>query len=499
MVIFHFPDTNAFIRPNEDIQVTSLCIVEKAAPDSGESQVAKSRTKKDQRSKVKKRQIQPSLICGVSLRHPKTQSNCDDSVRSEIQTDVQLMNKVNESVSGETSPQIITDSDCDTLAHQTLPTDEDILNSATNFIPYLLVVAVKEDLKRISKQPSTDSLKPSTSSGNMVPTLGSMSMNQPDWSMLDMYDSDQDVQIVKVTPGPTSLSTSSPTESSKQDDMAESSGSGKVSIPDSAITRLSCQKSGNVLQCVEFPSALQSEHLEVKSVCTTLDKQHLVVVVAPKSTCSSQLSLTSVKSSQCAESGSDSSDASIAVISSTSTAQTDSSKKSSGFSEMSETSSSDVNTNTNSSTSSLNTVSNCGCILIYKFTYDLESMYAFIEEKPVLMRHVEPSEAGISCMLVLPGEVCEQVDEEIVQCEEEIFVSTPSVDSVQAGKQSGLFGQLAVIFSSGKMSILNICDLSVLASIQPPAGDKFIDVTFCSGNSFIYVSLKFMFSLLLLR
>ncbi|XP_053375851.1 baculoviral IAP repeat-containing protein 6-like isoform X2 [Mercenaria mercenaria] len=470
-------DTKAFLRPNEDIQVTSLCVVEKPETESGESQVTKAVSKKDQKTKVKKRLLQPSVICGVSLRRPKNQSNCDD-----VQTDVQLMNKVNESVSGETSPQIITDADCDNVAHQTVPTDEDILNSATNFIPYLLVLAVREDIKRISKQPSTDSLKPSTSSGNMVPTLGSMSMNQPDWSLLDMYDSDQDCQIVKVTPGPTSLSTSSPTESSKQDAMAESSGSGKVSIPESAIKRLSNQKTGSVLQCVELPSDLQSEHLEVKSICPTLDKQHLVVVVSPRSTCSSQSSLTSVKFQECSESVSDSSSPCLQVITSTSESQSDYSKESSGFSETSETSGSVDNINTNTSAEEADVISNCGCILIYKFSYDVETLYATIEEKPVVIRHTELSEGGISRVFVLPGEICEQVEEEdIVQCDDEIFVSAPSTESAQGGKTSGLFGQLAVIFSSGKMNILSTCDLTLLASIQPPAGDKFIDVTFCSG------------------
>ena len=391
------------------------------------------------------------------------------------------MNKVNESVSGETSPQIITDADCDTVSPQTVPTDDDFLNSATNFIPYLLIVTVKEDVKRISKQPSTDSLKPSTSSGNMVPTLGSMSMNQPDWSLLDMYDSDQDCQIVKVTPGPTSLSTSSPTESSKQDDMAESSGSGKVSLPESAIKRLSSQKSGTVLQCVELPSELQSENLEVKSICPTLDKQHIIVVVSSRTTCSSQSSLTSVKCEEYSETVSDYTDPSC-TASSTSETECLYSKKSSGYSETSEISGSDDNMNTNTSSEKSGTMSNYGCILIYKFSYDVETMYATVDEKPVIVRHTDMLEGGISRLFVLPGEVCDQVEEDdIVQCDDEIFVSAPSTDSPQGGKLSGLYGQLAVIFSSGKMNILSTCDLNVLASIQPPGGDRFIDVTFCSG------------------
>lgn len=486
-------DNKAFLRPNEDVQVTSLCIVEKPEAEGCENLVAKFASKKDQRVKVKKRPIQPSVICGVSLRCPKNQSNCDDddddTVSANVQTDVQLMNKVNESVSGETSPQIITDTDCDTLS-QTVPTDDDILNSSTNFIPYLLVVSVKEDLKRISKQPSTDSLKPSTSSGNMVPTLGSMSMNHPDWSLLDMYDSDPDVQIIKVTPGPTSLSTSSPTENSKQEEMAESCGSGKVSIPESAIKRLSSQRSGNVLQCLELPIDLQCDHLEVKSICPTLDKQHIVVVVSPRSVCSSQ-SLTSFKLSDCTESKSESTDPSIAsiAISSTSDSQTNSSKNS-GFSEMSGYSVSEDNMNTNTSAIETSDVAlpNQGCILIYSFSYDCDSMYASIEEKPVITRQVEAGEGGVTSVFVLPGEVCDQSNEEdLVQCDDEIFVTAPSLDSIHNSKPSGLYGQLAVIYTSGKMSILNVCDLALLATIYPPASDRFIDVTFCSGKLHYFI------------
>lgn len=476
-------DHKSFPRPNNDIEVTSLCIVEKMEHEgSSESHSVKSVSKKDRASKVKRRPIQPSVICGASLRRPKNQSNCDDvTVGSDIQTDVQLMNKVNESVSGETSPHIITDNECETMT-EPVQTEDDVLNTSTNFIPYLLVMSVKEDVKRISKQPSTDSLKPSTSTGNMIGTLDSMT-NPAEWSLGDLYDSDQDVQIVKVTAGPTSLSTSSPTESSQQDGMEESGSSSncqKISIPERAIKRLSSQKSGTVLQCIEFPSSLQSEHLEVSYISPTLDKQHLVVALSPRSKCSAQSSVCSIKTS---ETSTVSSDPSIAVISSTSESLTDSSKKSSGFSEMSDISSSNDNLNTNFSDINTGSDSILGSILIYKFSYDNDSSYATIDEKPLTVRNMDMSDGAVARLFVLPGEVCEQVEEEeMVQCDDEIFVSAPTLDTDIGSKPPGQCGQLAVIHTSGKMTILNVSDLSVLASIQPPNGDKFIDVTFCSGK-----------------
>ncbi|KAL4237916.1 Baculoviral IAP repeat-containing protein 6 [Mactra antiquata] len=472
-------NSKPFQRPNNDIEVTSLCIVEKNENDGNiESCTAKS-SKKDRSSKVKRRPIQPSVICGASLRRPKYQSNSDDiTISSNVQTDVQLMNKVNESVSGETSPQIITDAELEAKTESVLTEHEDdVLSTSTNFVPYLLVLSVKEDIKKISKQPSTDSLKPSTSTGNMIGTLDSMT-NPAEWSIGDLYDSDPDVQIVKVTPAPTSLSTSSPTESSQHDGLDESTSSGncqKISIPERAIKRLSALKSGTVLQCVEFPSYLQSEHLEVSSISPTLDKLHLVVVLSPRTKCSVDVANSSTAPS---ETSASTSDPSIVVIDTNSESQTDSSKLSSGFSEMSDASCSNENMNTNSLDKNSDSSCTLGAILIYKFNYDNDSSYATIEEKPLVVCNMDELDGAIDKVFVLPGEVCEEIeDDEILHCEDEIFVSTPAFDVRSAGQ----CGQLAVIHTSGKVTILNISDLTQLASIQPPNGDKFIDVTFCSG------------------
>ncbi|WAR19278.1 BIRC6-like protein [Mya arenaria] len=370
-------ESGAFTRPNEDVEVTSMCIVEKPEPDILDNQPARRGSgKKHGQARVKKRPIQPSLICGVSLRCPKFNSNCDDRT-ADVQSDVLLMNKVNESKSGETSPQIITDNE---LAHS--ESDSDILASQTNFLPFLLVVAVREETTRkISKQPSMDSLKPSTSSSNMIPNLTSMSMNQPDWTMLDMYDMDPDVQIVKVVPGPKgALSTSSPTEGISKVEEMDTNSSPSVNFPESAIKRFSGPQAGNVLQCVAMPVDLQQENLQV--------------------------------------------------------------------------------------------------------SYDCDTHYATLEETPVVVRHVDACDLGIKTVYVLPAEVCERTeDEEVIMCEDEIYVPAPSVTSLQSGCGWGsdLFGQLAVIYKSGRMSILNVPDLSLLANIELTGEEKFVDVTFCSG------------------
>ncbi|XP_052766452.1 baculoviral IAP repeat-containing protein 6-like isoform X2 [Mya arenaria] len=475
-------ESGAFTRPNEDVEVTSMCIVEKPEPDILDNQPARRGSgKKHGQARVKKRPIQPSLICGVSLRCPKFNSNCDDRT-ADVQSDVLLMNKVNESKSGETSPQIITDNE---LAHS--ESDSDILASQTNFLPFLLVVAVREETTRkISKQPSMDSLKPSTSSSNMIPNLTSMSMNQPDWTMLDMYDMDPDVQIVKVVPGPKgALSTSSPTEGISKVEEMDTNSSPSVNFPESAIKRFSGPQAGNVLQCVAMPVDLQQENLQVSSICASLDRQHLIVVLTPRKQCSSlrpaMASSWSCEQTQSSEISS--SDPSLPAIDSQSEI-TESSKSASGdILEFSDSQEENFNTNTCSVTKS-DSGSSHGCILIYRFSYDCDTHYATLEETPVVVRHVDACDLGIKTVYVLPAEVCERTeDEEVIMCEDEIYVPAPSVTSLQSGCGWGsdLFGQLAVIYKSGRMSILNVPDLSLLANIELTGEEKFVDVTFCSG------------------
>ena len=484
------PVSEEFTRPNEDVEVTAMCVVEKSEQDSSSSQSARSEAgKRDSRSKVKRRPIQPSVICGVSLRCPRLQSNCDES-KKDLQSDVQLMNKVNESISGEVSPHIITDAEIPNI-----PSESDLLNSRTNFLPYLLVVAVKEDVNRVSKQPSMDSLKPSMSSSNIIPNLASMSMSQPDWGLgLVDYHMDSDVHEETITKVPHAhkggLSASSPTEgSSKLEELAgESGSSSSVAFPDSAIKRFSGPRAGSVLQCVAMPSNLQFENLEVSSICPTLDKQHLIVVLTPKKVCSVLLkpsAASSDTSEQSSEKSSEllsemsSNDPSVLLTDSNSGSQESKSGGGVESSDFSDSAEDNKNTNT-SCVGQLDAPSQSGCILIYRFNYDCDTHYASLDETPVVIHHVESSDLGVRTVCVLPADICEQVEEEeIMSCEDEIFIPAPSATCSLQSQE--LYGQLAVIYESGRMAILNIADLSVLASIGLSGGEQFVDVTYCSG------------------
>jgi len=481
---FFISDQALFSRPNEDVIVTSMCIVEKCETDTNESNSGKSDSfKKDNLSKAKKQTIQPSVICGVSLRCPKDRNNSDDE-----QTDVQIMNQVNKSVSGELSPQIIPDSKLLQYVHS----DSDILESSTSFIPYLLVVCVKEDVKKISKQPSMDSLKPSTSSNNIVPNLTSMSMEQPDWPLLDqMYDLDHDVHMVKVPARLSALSTSSPTEGmSKSEDESCQSGSGN----NGAIKRLSSHKAGSILQCIEMPSNLRSEDLQVSSITPTLDKQHFIVVLSPGDLCTSETytrsdsSLMDTDSSQVTQ---DSTEQSIEVLNSDTTSSEDNWKKLDKKTSDSE--NSEVNLNTNTTPAETLDSATCkqsyGCMLVYKYSYDCDSHLACIDETPVCIRYIDKSEQGVRSVFLLPAEISDQIEEEEgLQCVEDMYYPGPSLASSLPGDRNpGLYGQIAVIYCNGKLDILNTCDLSVLATVKLPKEEKFIDVTYCTGKHLLTV------------
>ena len=501
-------------RPSEDVIVSSMCIVEK---EEAETPTPSSHKQKDSASsKAVKSPVQPSLICGVSLRRTKFPLNCEDKGGgNDLRTEeVQIMNKVNEVVSGESSPQIITNTEESFEAGSGSATD---YIESTLFTPYILVVAGREDIKKLSKTVSTDSLKPSASTSN-VPSLGTL--NQ-DWSLLDhmyMYDSDPDCQIVKVTPPPGTLSASSPTEgtsTSKQENKQENSEEGNQpgnSSSESAIKVSSnCPKSGAVLQCVELPEVLQSENLQVKCIAPTLDRQHIVVVVGAEG--SEKLSKSVIEKSE-TDQGSVSSDTDTGSFNPLAHSTSNNSDKSSTEQSdvenqvesmditKSETESSETSTSLGSEVGNCNcnkssdniqeTDSNVKdrdsstpcreCILIYRINYSKDHNYAVIEETPIVTKYLEEPDCVIDSVVILSKELNEHVEEdEIISCDDEISVPTPSQASLVNGRVKGVYGQMAVIFGSGTVAVLSCSDLSVLAEIKPQHGDRFTGVTYCSG------------------
>lgn len=513
-------------RPSEDVIVSSLCVVENDEIES----VPVPKQKDKNKSKIVKPPIQPSIICGVSLRRTKFPLNCEDEgggndVRTE---EVQLMNKVNEVVSGDKAPQIITNSS--DRVHDGPSITTDYLDS-TVFTPYILVVSGQEGAKTMWKQVSMDSLKRSTSAGNVPsllskqvsidslkqsestdhePTLCTLSLNQQ-WSFcryMDMYDSDPDCQIVNVTPAPGTLSANSPTEgtsTSKQDTKQENieeekqpSSSGEESAIKVPHT---FPKPGAVLQCMELPQDLQSEYLYVKSIAPTLDRQHIVVVVGART---SEKSSQSVIKSPVTDQGSSLSDAETGSFNPLAHSTSNSDKSSTEQSDIenqvenmdvtkSETEISETSTSSGSHDCNCNKSSDdlkeqdssrlCKeCILIYRINFSKVHNYAVIEETPVVTKYLEEADGIIDSVVILSKELSEHVEEEeFISCDEGISVPTPSQASIVNERVTGIYGQMAVIFSSGCIAVFNCSDLSLLADIKPQMGDRFTGVTYCSG------------------
>ena len=490
---------SSWTRPSEDVVVSSMCVLEKEELESDTPQ----KTKDKASSKTVKRPIQPSLICGVSLRRTKFPLNHEDEGGgNDIRTEeVQLMNKVNEVVSGETSPQIITNSG-DNVQDESCA-EIDYIES-TMFTPYILVIACREDIKKMSKQVSMDSLKPSASTGN-IPALGTMSMNQ-EWTLLDhmyMYDSDPDCQIVKVTPAPGSLSASSPTEGTKQETKQENLEEGGQQANPSVESAINVvpvlPKAGAVLQCVPLPQNLQSENLHIKSISPTLDRQHIVVLVTTKfseKSCKSVIQNSEVDLKSLSSDTDSNFDPLAHSTSKSSTEQSngenpvesmDITKSDSESNENSASlSSGSDNCNCNKSNTNLSEPADTalcrGCVLIYKINYPNDHNYAVIEETPIVTKYFNQLEDSIETVVILSRELSEHVEEEeLINCDEEISVPTPSQSSLVNGKVVGVYGQMAVIFASGKIAVFSCSDLSVLAEIKPSPGDRFTGVTYCSG------------------
>ncbi|KAK3094209.1 hypothetical protein FSP39_025467 [Pinctada imbricata] len=469
-------------RPCEDIKVKSLCIVKKPSSEKIIKEVTGSTSKSKNKSRTK---LQPTLICGASIRRTRLSVSNKDVQASKVDTkteEVQLLNKVNKVVSEEIHPRIISSDEESSDSEMDINPDD--LLSSTCFIPHLIVTAVRDSHRR-HKHKEKEMKKPLTSSTSVsnlsaVPTLGSISMNH-DWGILDpLFDSDQDpdCQIVGITPGTGSLSVESPvttkvksvidsqTECSTSQTQVESSRSSPQSgegggTSSSKSTKV---KAGCVLQCVELPKELQSDCLEISVITPTLDKQHLVVIVSPVQ------SLTSVSSKP------------VSVIS-----ESDSLSVISG--------NCDESVDLPSNVTSVTTLSSAqsepgqeesmshpgGCILVYKYRFKEE--YAEIDETPVAWKYIDNVSESVTSVLVLPQDFSDYQD---VEEEASIGLSGSEASSLLNGEKSfpvpDVHGQIVVTLSNGKLRLLNLNDLQMLVEITPPDdSDKFVSATYCTG------------------
>lgn len=409
------------------------------------------KAKKKSRSKP-----HPTLFCGVSLRQTKLNIPIEQNNVEHETEEVELMNKVNEVVSSDT-PQIISSGE-QTFASEEELVDSELLQS-TVFIPYLLVLALREDQRKGSKHKEREQKRVLPSSAslnnlNAVPNLGSISMMNHDFSLIDpMFDSDPDPaeMLIGVTPGPVSLTSES------------STSGGSSSVIDARVPTVSKPssskhaKTGSVLQCVELPIRLQSDRFKISAISPTLDGQHILVVVSPTDKC--------YKSSLKSKS-------SVITDSSPSIDTSDQSDEFQTFScSFTSVPASSENLSENSSDHSQG-----GCILLYKYKFGDD--YACLEETPVVTKYLDLAEHSVSSVIVLPQEFSDYQERE-----EDGQTSDPLVNSISTQGTPYIPGQAAVTLSNGKLWLLSLNDLRIVAEIIPPeAQEKFVSAAYCTGT-----------------
>ncbi|XP_062579414.1 baculoviral IAP repeat-containing protein 6-like [Saccostrea cucullata] len=445
-------------RPCEDVLVKSMCIVRK--PVTEKSSTEKSNGAKISKAKKKSRsKPHPTLFCGVSLRRTRMSLPLEqNNVECETE-EVELMNKVNEVVSSD-SPQIIS-SEEESFCGEGELVDNELLQS-TVFIPYLLVLALRDDVRKGMKQKEKEQKRMLPSSAslnnlNAVPNLGSISMMNHDFSLMDpMFDSDPDM-LIGVTPGPVSLTSEGPSIG-----MSNSVPDAKVPTVSKPSGSSRHTKTGSVLQCVELPQRLQSDRFKVSTISPILDGQHILVVVSP----ADRLSKSSTKSK------------SVSVIS-------DSSPTIEASGSCDECLPVNVNNGSNSIANSSENISELsssldqclgGCVLLYKYKFSED--YAQLEETPVVTKYLEQAELSVTSVIVLPQEFSEYQERE----EESPGPESLATNSASTQMAYHVPGQAVVTLSNGKLWLLNLNDLSVVAEISPPEPEeKFVSAAYCTG------------------
>ncbi|OWF45700.1 baculoviral IAP repeat-containing protein 6-like isoform X2 [Mizuhopecten yessoensis] len=470
-------------RPCEDVQVKSLCVLRKPNPEKWSSSKENCSGSSGTKSKRKSRSYpQPTVVCGASLRRTNLTLSNKEVQNTDITTEVQLMNEVNEVVSCDSNPRIIEDED---LEDEDEGCQDELLNS-TEFVPHILLLAVKDDSRKSSKHKEKESKKVSSSLSTSelsyvnVPVLGSgdhVTVSSSNWAQLDpMFDPDPDpdVQITGITPGPStnftgtinvSTSDSSPIivkehngptepEQGKSDNTRKTE---EVTVKNTSVTLK--LRAGAVLQCVELPENLRSDNFEISHIIPTLDGQHLIVVVKP-----------STRHWNVAASAENN-----AVISNSITNNCDEPQTASeDLSSPSSVSDMDIDLPKDNEGDG-----DCqgGCILVYSFTYGNE--YAVLDESPVIVKCIDRLDQGVKHVLVLPHDVCD-LQEDDDDCA--MYGQVGQVPNSVSNRSSvDIHGQIAVTLVSGKVWLLNLCDLSRVAEVTPPSGDTFVSSTYCTG------------------
>ena len=457
MVVSISGDVFSRCRPSQDVLVSALSVITSQLNSDCEAAAAAAAPAPEQC-------VQPCLVAGVAIRRHTTAwadlpvtSDCGaGSVDSN--GEVQALNQVNQALSEDATPHIIEGS---SSGHPHSP-----------FLPYLLLYDIASSRPvsktKSSKAPSSSSADKPVGSGTSISSSGTkvsslvstvqdyympqiMEIEEEDYlpfgqsqsvslppPMQNFMDDDEglDVQIVGVQP-PTKpkMPISGPTWGSsmaspgsllhKLKDSKHKEVKKDVSLP----VRPGKKEGGQVLQCVSLP--VSADHY-VAHLLPTEASTHVVVVTQPKwmhPAITAAANNTPAPAWEADPSGS----------ADTATAESDG-----------------------------------GAILVYKVS--CQHQLPAIQETPLVVHNMDSVSDAITSVLLLPRDVASAMDDEDNR-------SSPLEPSPSAN-EDGMVpdGQLAITTRTGQVKILGLSDLKCLATITPPDGDKFVSVTYCTGQ-----------------
>ena len=436
--------------------------------------------------------MKPCLISGVGIRTvypadiPGNTSLC---VADSERNNVAAMNQVNQALSGSTTPQIIPNSPCSPDENTFTDVDTD------PFIPCLLVHDVSgwcaKDKQMKEKDLKVSQGSFSTGKGTSVSGIQDLYMPQ----IVEMEE-DLDVQIVGVTPPPmggemsksmskfvegfmnsppsaswmkngpnppTLLSSSSKVkESSMLSSSNSSGGSSKDSgfgshnfLPPPNVSDGLPIISGQVIQCIKFPEFVSREHY-VKCIVPSEDGKYVIVVLSPR---------------VLLQASHDSSPVQFPLDSGE------------GLDDKLPDAKDGLNEGKGKAAQNRSETAAGGCILVYRLK--CQDQVIMLDEQPIKTLQIKSVDDAVTSILPLPLEVSVILDEE-----EPANQQLRDSRGLTNDEDRYIPGQISVTTWMGSIRIINLDDMRLLAEVSPEEDDRYVTLTFCSGNTFIQAYMK---------
>lgn len=387
--------------------------------------------------------VHPSLVAGIFIQvnspakdeSPATSVTTWQTDRSKF-SEVQVLNQLNQAISGETPPvQII----CSTVVNNqegsasdasiTTPSENGGMH-ARHFIPCLVIydvsaaVAPSVTVRELKNEPATfqgtQVTKPEFSDG-----LSSAIQSVYSIKDVEMSDDDQDIQIIGVSgpvsptapkiinltydtiPGTTYKVFGSNFHQSKESKVKE------TEITEAACRSGSLMSAGNVVQCIPLPPEVESTQF-VRCIVPVHNKSHIIVITSPVATREDMSCFA------------------------------DSVNPGEGHH---------------------------SCVLVYQVV--VESNVTLLNLDPVSMLQFDDLDDAVMTATLLPPEVCLQSDDD--------DDDDATFENPLGSRAEGLCGAVVITTYSGDIKILNLSDLSVLAVIKATSEEAYISTTYCSS------------------